>query len=140
MSAKAKSPGRPAKGHTGRQRKLYCSACGFLCYASASAISSAGLPTCGCGSPMLVANLRDLERIDPDGFQAMIEHLPRKQHTAAMRELGYTAAIERRNAAMEPGSKRRIPQPQCAADGCSRFRKYGERFCAEHADLDDLPF
>jgi hypothetical protein len=44
MSAKVKTPGRPARGHKGRQRKLSCPACGFICYASASAITTAGLP------------------------------------------------------------------------------------------------
>lgn len=129
-----RAPGRPSKGHKGRQRKLACPACGFIAYASAGAVIAAGIPTCGCGQPMTVANLRDLEKIDPDGFEQLLGSLSVKARNAAMRELGYTDAIERRS----PG--RRTRQPQCAHTDCSRFRAYGVRYCAEHAELEAIPF
>jgi hypothetical protein len=49
-------------------------------------------------------------------------------------ELGYTDMIEGRAPA------RRIPQPQCAADGCSKFRKLRDRYCVEHQELEAIPF
>jgi hypothetical protein len=55
---------RPAKGHKGRQRKLECSGCGFIAYASRGAIERAGVPMCGCGEPLTVANVRDLIALD----------------------------------------------------------------------------
>jgi hypothetical protein len=134
MSAKAKKPGRPAKGHTGRQRKLSCPTCGFICYASASAITSAGLPACGCGAPIVLVNVRDIALIEPERLEQSLRMTSRKQRTAAMRELGWLDGIERRNAG------RRSPQPQCSADGCSKFRKRGDRFCAEHRELEAIPF
>ncbi|HEX5309755.1 MAG TPA: hypothetical protein VFW38_11830 [Solirubrobacteraceae bacterium] len=67
--------------------------------------------------------LRDLEVIDPDGFEQLLAMLDRKSHTQAMRELGYVDAIERR------APPRRTRQPQCSKDSCSRFRAYGERYC-----------
>ena len=83
---------------------------------------------------MQVPMLRDLERIDPDGFEQIIGQLSHREHTAAMRELGYVDAIVRKQ------PPRRTVQPQCAHAGCSRFRKYGARYCAEHANLETLPF
>jgi hypothetical protein len=35
---------------------------------------------------------------------------------------------------------RRIAQPQCAEQGCSRFRKYGDRWCVDHLEAHALPF
>ena len=51
--------GRPAKSQTGRMRKVLCSACGCIVYASAAALTRSGIPSCGCGEPMRIANLRD---------------------------------------------------------------------------------
>jgi hypothetical protein len=51
--------GRPAKGYRGRQRKLSCPLCGFIAYATAGALTRAGVPVCGCGEPMVLANIRD---------------------------------------------------------------------------------
>jgi Na+-translocating ferredoxin:NAD+ oxidoreductase RNF subunit RnfB len=130
MSATARKPGRPAKSHSGRQRKASCPSCGFICYASASAYQHAGLPTCGCGEPLVIANLRDLITVDPEALDSLSE----RAHDAAMRELGHTDMIR---AKVPP---RRISQPQCAKDGCSRFRAYGVKFCAAHAELEEVPF
>jgi hypothetical protein len=132
--SKPRKPGRPAKGHKGRQRKLLCSSCGFIAYASAGAVTSAGLPTCGCGAPMTVANLRDIEAIDPEGFERMVGSLSLKAGNAAMHELGYTDSIIRRS----PG--RRIAQPQCATAGCSKFRKLGATHCVACEELASVPF
>ena len=101
MSAtvKQRKPGRPAKDHRGRLRKIECPACGFIARASAAALRAAGMPLCGCGEPMAVPELRDLERIDPDRFEQTIGGLSHRAHTAAMRELGYEDAIVRQAAA-----------------------------------------
>ena len=85
MSA-TRSPGRPAarskaKRHSSRQRKLACSACGFICYASAGAVIACGLPRCACGAPMSVANPRDLAVIDPDQFDQLAGSLPKAATT-----------------------------------------------------------
>jgi hypothetical protein len=123
-------PGRPAKGHKGRQRKASCPGCGFIVYASASAYTRTGMPTCGCGTPMELANLRDVVAIEPERLEGLSE----KAFNAAMRELGFTDMIR----AKQP--PRWSQQPQCANDGCSRFRKTGERLCAPCAELEALPF
>lgn len=128
------TPGRPAKGHKGRQRKLACPACGFIAYASAGAVQSAGIPTCGCGSPMAVANLRDLEVIDPDGFEQLVGSLSLKGGNAAMRELGYLDSIVRRS------PPRRTNQPQCKRDGCSRFRRAAVDYCEPCQQQEAIPF
>lgn len=134
MSKRAATPGRPAKGHKGRQRKLSCEACGFIAYASAGAIMAAGIPSCGCGRPMEIANLRDLEVIDPEGFERLVGSLGLKAGNAAMRELGYTDAIVRRS------PPRRSRQPQCKSDGCSRFRRNGSDHCTSCQELQAVPF
>lgn len=128
MAARTKTIGRPAKGHVGRQRKAVCS-CGMIVYASAAAYERCGMPQCGCGQPMQLANLRDIALIEP----ARLEGLPEREFNAAMRELGATDAIY----AKQP--PRHSRQPQCGEDGCSKFRSNGERFCAEHT-IDALPF
>ena len=136
MSAtvKQRKPGRPATDHRGRLRKIECPVCGFIARASAAALRAAGVPVCGCGEPMQVPQLRDLERIDPDGFEQTIRRLSHREHTAAMRELGHEDAIVRK------APPRRSVQPQCAAPGCSKFRALGVKFCREHEELEALPF
>ena len=106
-----------------RLRKIECADCGCIMYGSAAAIRTAGLPLCACGGPFMVPLLRDLEVIDPDGFERLLAALDRKSHTQVMRELGYVDSIER------CAPPRRTRQPQCSNDGCSRFRAYGERYC-----------
>lgn len=87
---------RRATTRNGRQRKLSCDRCGFICYASAGAVIRAGVPVCGCGAPMTVANPRDLAVIDPDGFDALAGAMPtRSAFNALMRECGYTDSIIR---------------------------------------------
>src|SRR5580704_903811 len=51
--------GRPAKGHTGRQRKIHCERCQVILYGSRAALERSGLPFCGCGERMVLANFRD---------------------------------------------------------------------------------
>lgn len=91
--------GRPparsrAKRHTSRQRKIQCDACGFIAYASAGALMTAGLPSCGCGARMAVAHVRDLAIIEPDAFEALADSMPtRGARNALMLEAGYAGAI-----------------------------------------------
>jgi hypothetical protein len=129
-AVKARGPGRPAKGHSGRMRKAECSACGFIVYASAAAYTRAGMPTCGCGEAMALANLRDIAELEPE----RLDGLSLRAFNAAMRELGHTDMIR----AKQP--PRRTSQPQCAESSCSRFRRAGARYCHEHEDLEQVPF
>jgi hypothetical protein len=131
MSAtETRKPGRPAKGHSGRQRKARCPSCGFIAYASVSAYVRAGMPTCGCGERMELANLRDVVAIEPERLDGLSE----RSFNAAMRELGFTDMIR----AKQP--PRRTRQPQCAAPGCSKFRANGVKFCKEHEEPEALRF
>lgn len=125
---------RGRRRSSSRLRKIECPGCGCILYGSAAAIRTAGLPGCACGGTFTVPLLRDLEVIDPDGFEQLLATLDRKSHTQAMRELGYLDAIERR------APPRRTRQPQCANDGCSRFRAYGERYCPTCLAEASLPF
>lgn len=116
---------RPAKGHTGRQRKLECPDCGFIAYASGTAITSAGVPTCACGEPMVVANVRDLLAL---GMVDVSEI-----DTPTLRKLGY-ADVTRAKA--PPSHK---PWARCTFEGCNRRRARSESFCSEHVNCI-IPF
>lgn len=83
-----KSGGRPAKGHVGRQRKVHCERCGFIAYASRGALQRSGLPSCGCGEPMTLANLRDRAAVEWDALEAELRSYGRETFNSAMRELG----------------------------------------------------
>lgn len=122
--------GRPAKGHTGRQRKSSCPACGFIAYASASAYRRAGMPVCGCGVRLQLANLRDIAELEPE----RLDELGERSYHAAMRELGMVDEIH----AKQP--PRLSKQPQCTEPGCTRFRKRGSKRCTPCEGADTLPF
>ena len=119
--------GRPAKGHTGRQRKVLCEACGFIAYASRGALQRSGFPVCGCGRPMALANLRDRAAVEWDALEAELASYGRDAYTAAMRELGYTDMIERGSRYGKGGG----PQKRCEETGCNVFAS--GRYCNEHA-------
>jgi len=86
--------GRPAKGHTGRQRKLYCERCGFIAYASRGALERCGFPSCACGEPMALANLRDRALVEWEQLERELMAYGRDAYNAAMRELGHTGMVE----------------------------------------------
>jgi Na+-translocating ferredoxin:NAD+ oxidoreductase RNF subunit RnfB len=111
-------------------RKSECSTCGFIAYASAAAYMRAGMPVCGCGDRMVLANLRDIAELEPERLDGLSE----RAFNQAMRELGHTDMIH----AKQP--PRRTSQPQCAEPTCSRFRRRGARYCHEHEDLEQVPF
>jgi len=90
-----------------RLRKIQCADCGCILYGSAAALRTAGLPQCACSGTFTVPLLRDLEAIDPDGFEQLRTMLDRKSHTQAMRELGYVDAIAHKAATV---LKRRLQQ------------------------------
>jgi hypothetical protein len=102
----------------------------MIVYASASAYARCGMPVCGCGETMRLANLRDIVLVQPE----RLDDLPERSFHTAMRELGHADMIHAKQA------PRRSKQPQCAEDGCSKFRRNGVRFCAEHEELAALPF
>jgi hypothetical protein len=102
----------------------------MIVYASAAAYARCGLPTCGCGERMTLANLRDVAVVEPES----LDRLGERDFNAAMRELGYVDMIRAK------APPRRIAQPQCAEPGCSRFRKYGDRWCVDHLEAHALPF
>jgi len=140
-----RSPGRPpartkAKRHSSRQRKLACSACGFICYASAGAVIACGLPLCSCGRPLAIANPRDLAVIDPDSFEELTGRLSKVAHNAMTRDAGFDDMILR-DRGHDPvvARMRAARQKRCAADGCGRFAAKGSPNCAQHG-AQDIPF
>lgn len=115
-----------------RQRKIECPECGCILYGSAAALA-VGLPTCSCGSTFEIPNMRDLAAIDPVAFEAARTALPEGSHNSLMRELGFNQAVYTTN-------KRTMPR-QCTKRGCKAFRASAlERYCAEHLDLEQVPF
>ena len=139
-------PGRPparliAKRHQSRQRKLSCE-CGFICYASAGAVVACGLPVCGCGRELTVANPRDLAVIDPDGFEDAANGMPTLAgHNALMRAGGFTDSIIR-GPGHDPAVARRraLRMKRCSSDACGRFARKGSPYCGVHAGAADMPF
>ena len=138
-------PGRPAahakaKRHQSRQRKLSCPACGFIAYASAGAVIACGLPVCGCGQPLTVANPRDLAVIDPESFDQLAGSLSKPAHNQMMRECGFDAMILR-DKGHDPvvARMRANRQKRCAQDRCGRFAAHGSMTCAQHGG-DSIPF
>jgi hypothetical protein len=118
--------GRPAKDHSGRQRKVYCQRCGFIAYASRRALQRAGMPSCGCGESLQIANLRDRAAVEWDALAEELESYGRDAYDAAMRELGYTNMIAPRRSAERHGGRQR----RCEASGCEKFT--AGRYCPEH--------
>lgn len=129
-SAPASNPGgRPAKGHKGRQRKLCCPECGFICYATAGAVERAGgLPSCACGSPLIVPNLRDRAVIEWDQLEAELSQLGRERWNDAMREIGSLDLVLPRYADRRSGA---APKRCAWAEGhCVKFTS--AIYCPEH--------
>lgn len=126
--------GRPAKGYVGRQRKIHCEPCGFIAYASRGALQRSGLPVCGCGEPMTLANLRDRAAVEYDALEAELLSYGRDAYDAAMRELGYTGMIAKRSGDSKGGAE----QHRCEWEGgyCSVFAS--GRYCSEHT-LENRP-
>jgi hypothetical protein len=118
--------GRPAKGHKGRQRKIHCERCGFIAYASASALERFGFPSCACGDPLVLANLRDRAIVEWDTLERDLMAQGRGVFDAAMRELGFTDMIESGGKYGHSGAV----QHRCEVSGCNRFA--GGRWCHEH--------
>jgi hypothetical protein len=145
MSSGIVSPGRPAarlksKRHSGRQRKLSCTGCGFICYASAGAVISCGLPVCACGLPLTVANPRDLAVIDPDEFEALAGRLSKTSHNAMMREAGFDMMILRDRGHDPAAARLRASRAKrCSSDGCGRFASKASALCSVHSSAD-MPF
>lgn len=118
--------GRPAKGHVGRQRKVHCERCGFIAYASRGALQRSGLPVCGCGEPMTLANLRDRAAVEWDALEAELLSYGRDAYDTAMRQLGYSGMVEPRTRPAGSG----LAQHRCEASGCHKFAT--GRYCPEH--------
>ena len=125
--------GRPAKGHTGRQRKLYCERCGFIAYASRGALERCGFPSCACGEPMALANLRDRALVEWEQLERELMAYGRDANNAAMRELGHTGMVETKRVALSGAARKR-----CQWEGgyCTKFAS--GRYCLEHANHREL--
>jgi hypothetical protein len=128
-SSKPHAGGRPAKGHTGRQRKIHCERCGFIAYASRGALERSGYPRCACGDAMVLANLRDRAAVEWDALEHELVSYGRDAYNAAMRELGFTDMIQPAARARSLGGG---AQKRCQWEGgyCTRFAS--GRYCAEH--------
>jgi hypothetical protein len=120
--------GRPAKAHTGRMRKVHCQRCGCIVYASRGALQRSGLPVCGCGDTMQLANLRDRAIVEWDALTAELESYGRDTYDAAMRELGYTDMIAPRRAPRRSGAA----QNRCEWEGGYCVKFVVGRYCPEH--------
>jgi hypothetical protein len=118
--------GRPAKGHVGRQRKVHCERCGFIAYASRGALQRSGLPRCGCGEQLQLANLRDRFAVEPDALESELVSYGRSAYDAAMRELGEPVEREHGGAYGHSGAV----QHRCAEQHCDRFTS--AVYCHEH--------
>jgi hypothetical protein len=117
--------GRPAKGHNGKQRKLHCERCGFICYATRRAVERFGYPSCACGERMVLANLRDRALIEWDTLEAELLAQGRDTFEAAMRELGFTGMV-----ALGGERKTGGDQHRCAFATCTRWT--AAEYCEEH--------
>jgi hypothetical protein len=121
--------GRPAKGYVGKQRKIHCERCGFIAYVTRAALARCGFPTCACGEPMVLANLRDRAIVEWDALERELASYGRDAYNAAMRELGFTAMIEPKRVSARLGGG---AQKRCRWEGgyCAKFAS--GRYCAEH--------
>jgi hypothetical protein len=119
--------GRPAIDYRGYQRKLVCDSCGFIAYATAGALTRAGgFPTCACGQPLVLANLRDRAVYEWDKLEAELQALGVDAWNEAMREIGALDLVKRAPRDRRGGAV----QKRCEVHGCNRFS--GARFCHEH--------
>lgn len=123
-----KTGGRPAKGHVGRQRKVHCEGCGVILYGSMAALTRSGLPVCGCGERMQLANLRDRAAVEWDVLELEMGSWSREAYNAAMRELGYTGRLETRTYSRQSGAVQR----RCGWEGGQCVRFVSGRYCPEH--------
>jgi hypothetical protein len=105
-----KRPGRPAKGHTGRQRRRACE-CGFICDASATAVREHGLPRCGRGAELQITHGRDAVKVSHE--YAVAFELDRQAERDAREDAEYAEhaaredrRIERERVASERASAR----------------------------------
>ena len=143
MSAtvKQRKPGRPAKDHRGRLRKIECPACGFIARASAAALRAAGVPVCGCGEPMQVPQLRDLERIDPDGFERSsagyrTASTPRRCASSATRMR--SCARRRHGEACSPSARHRAARSSARSASATAESTRSWRRCRSSVGSDRL--
>lgn len=118
---------RPAKGHVGRQRKLECPSCGFIARASRGAVQTVGLPTCACGEPMVLPELRDLLELG----MIDVNHVPSHE----LRALGYTDSVSLRRRNLGNPTFRR-----CSAEGCNRQAQAKQVLCRRCEEARDMPF
>jgi hypothetical protein len=120
--------GRPRSTQTGRMRKVHCIGCGCIVYASRGALQRSGLPVCGCGERMALANLRDRAAIEWDALDAELRSYGVKAYDAAMRELGETPQREHGGAYGHGGGA----QHRCEWEGGHCAKYSSARYCPEH--------
>lgn len=119
--------GRPAIDYRGYQRKLVCDSCGFIAYATAGALTRAGgFPTCLCGQPLVLANIRDRAVYEWDKLETELRALGVDAWNEAMREIGALDLVKRAPRDRHGGAV----QKRCEVHGCHRFT--GARYCREH--------
>jgi hypothetical protein len=135
MAATTRKPGRPAKGHIGRQRKLSCADCGFICYATATAIRERGVPTCACGKQLVIANGRDALKVSSQAALSWCERRQDALDESTEAEYAEWAAKDARRVERE---RRRefaaFPEGACNCRKCGYFKSRPADECVRCGD------
>lgn len=124
--------GRAAsKDRPGRMRKVQCPDCATILYCTSVAALERGLPTCACGTPMILPNLRDRAVVEWDALELELRSMSRADYNKAARELGLTP--EPADLTRLGGSKGGAEQQRCQWDGgfCARYAS-SSGYCREH--------
>jgi hypothetical protein len=122
--------GRPAKGYTGRSRKIECPECGWYANTTARQIETRGFPTCACGGAIGWANMRD--RIEFEDAAAIVADVGQGAYNDALAAAGYARETVKRDRQSGLGSAR------CQWQGgyCSVI--VSGQYCSEHEPLAEI--
>lgn len=129
--------GRKPKNYAGRQRKVSCSECGFIAYASFGALERCGFPRCACGESMQLANFRDRAELDYDGAMLELEGMSGAELARVRSELrraGMDGLLDCTRHSTRRERKSGAAPMRCAEPStyCTRWAAAGSAFCHEH--------
>lgn len=125
-----------------RSRLIECPECGFKARTSATALREAGFPTCGCGTRLELANMRDRAAVEPDALLDDLAKLAPRDQNAAYRELGWhdlTVPLDSKGR-IAAGPRSGVSMKRCAWEGgyCTKFAT--GRYCPEHGNGSDRTY